>query len=115
VDTLATVVSLVLAFGLLGSGTATLAKAPPIVANITGVGWPEDRLWVLAVLKLAGAVGLVVGVWVTGLGVAAAIGVVLYFVGAIVFHVRVKNYEVAPALLFLVLGVASLVLQLASA
>lgn len=114
-DTLATIVSLVLAFGLLGSGTATLAKAPPIVANITGVGWPEDRLWVLAVLKLTGAVGLVAGVWVSGLGTAAAVGVVLYFVGAIVFHLRVRNHELAPALLFLVLGTASLALQVAAA
>ena len=114
-STASTVVSIVLALFVLGSGTATLLKAPPVVENMLAVGWPEDRLWVLGVLKILGGIGLVVGLWVPGIGIAAAVGITLYFIGAIVFHVRAKNYGMAPAAVALVLAVAALVLRSASA
>ncbi|MFE9466164.1 DoxX family protein [Streptomyces virginiae] len=41
--------------------------------------------------------GLVAGLWVTPLGVAAAAGVTLYFIGTVISHLRVKDYELAPA------------------
>ncbi|MEP6797500.1 MAG: DoxX family protein, partial [Lapillicoccus sp.] len=97
-----------------GSGTATLAKVPAVVTNITAVGWPADRLWVLAVLKILGAVGLVVGLWVAPIGIAAAVGVALYFVGAVVFHLRAKEYSLAPPVGLLVLAIVALVLRSAT-
>lgn len=33
----------------------------------------------------------------TPLGVAAAVGVTLYFIGAVISHLRVKDFELAPA------------------
>ncbi|WP_295694034.1 DoxX family protein [Lapillicoccus sp.] len=113
--TLAAIVSIVLAVAILGSGAATLAKVPAVVGNMNAVGWPEDRLWVLAVLKILGGVGLLVGLWVAPIGIAAAIGVALYFVGAVVFHVRAKEYALAPPVVLLVLAVAALVLRSATA
>ncbi len=113
--TVAAIVSLLLAVAILGSGVATLAKVPAVVNNMKAVGWPEDRLWVLAVLKILGAVGLVVGLWVAPIGIAAAIGVTLYFIGAVVFHLRAKEYALAPPVVLLVLAVASLVLRSATA
>lgn len=113
--TIAAIVSILLAVAILGSGAATLAKVPAVVTNMKAVGWPEDRLWVLAALKILGAIGLVVGLWVAPIGIAAAIGVALYFVGAVIFHVRAKEYALAPPVVLLVLAVASLVLRSATA
>ena len=66
-------------------------------------------------LKLAGAVGLLVGIAVPALGVAAAIGLVLFFIGAIVTHVRAQDYSSIPFPgSLLLLAVASLVFRMGS-
>lgn len=80
-----------------------------------GVGVPEAWLPRLASLKAAGAVGLLAGLAVPLLGVAAAIGVILYFIGAALTHLRVKDYAIAPAVVILLIAVVALVLRLASA
>lgn len=61
------------------------------------------------VLLLSGGVGLLVGFVVPVLGIAAAIGLVAYFVCAVSAHVRVGDHGVAGAIFFLLLAVASLV------
>ncbi|WP_411122588.1 DoxX family protein [Streptomyces sp. x-19] len=66
----------------------------------------------LGALKGAGAAGLLVGLLgFRPLGVAAAVGLVLFFVGAVVAHVRARAYATmaAPAG-YLGLAVASLAL-----
>ena len=45
----------------------------------------------LAAVELAGAVGVVVGIWSTPLGVAASAGAVVYFAGAMAAHVAAGN------------------------
>jgi uncharacterized membrane protein HdeD (DUF308 family) len=67
----------------------------------------------LGVLLLSGGVGLLVGFAVRPLGIAAAIGLVLYFTCAVSAHLRVRDREVAGAIVFLVLAVASLIGNLA--
>jgi MFS superfamily sulfate permease-like transporter len=57
----------------------------------------------------SGAVGLLLGFAVPVLGVAAAIGLVVYFVGAVSAHLRARDTDVAGAVSFLVLVVAALV------
>lgn len=108
------VVSVLLALGLLGSGRAKLVKNPAVVANMAKVGVPDHRLWPLAVLEIAGALGLLAGLAWWPLGAAAAIGVSLYFLGALGFHVRARDTGFAPALAFLLMAVAALVLRLAT-
>jgi hypothetical protein len=61
------------------------------------------------ILLAAGAVGLVVGFAVPGLGAAAAIGLVVYFSCALGAHVRVRDRNVGGATTFLLLAVAALV------
>ena len=69
----------------------------------------------LATLKAAGALGLLVGlIGVPLIGTAAAVGLVLFFVGAIITHLRVRDYSIGPAAAFLLLAVAALVLGVAS-
>lgn len=86
-----------------------------LIEIMTRVGVARRALGALAVLKIAGAVGLLVGIWVAPLGVAAASGLVLFFVGAISAHIRVRDYASIPFPgMFLLLAAASLVLRLAS-
>jgi uncharacterized membrane protein len=61
------------------------------------------------ILLAAGAVGLVTGFAVPALGVAAAIGLFVYFVCALGAHVRVRDRNVGGAVTFLFLAVAALV------
>ncbi|CAD5991332.1 DoxX family protein [Agreia sp. COWG] len=109
------VVSALLALAVGGSGAMKLTKNDGVMAGMDAVRVPRDRVWVLGALEVAAALGLIIGIVWWPLGVAAAIGVILYFVGAIVAHIRVGDTKGlgAPAVL-LVLGVAALVLRLLS-
>jgi hypothetical protein len=75
-------------------------------------GVPDSWMTTLGILKAAGAVGLLVGIGVPLIGTAAAIGLVLFFVGAIITHLRAHDYSFGLAVVFLLLAVASLVLGL---
>ncbi|MFC7740434.1 DoxX family protein [Nocardiopsis composta] len=50
----------------------------------------------LAALEFAGAAGLLIGLLYRPLGIAAGIGLVLYFIGAVAAHVRAKDLQGAP-------------------
>jgi hypothetical protein len=75
-------------------------------------GVPDSWMTTLGVLKTAGALGLLVGIRVPGIGMAAAVGLVLFFVAAIIVHLRAHDYTFGLAVVFLLLAVASLVLEL---
>jgi DoxX-like family len=68
----------------------------------------------LGTLKAAGALGLLIGIRGPLIGIAAAVGLVLFFVGAIVTHLRARDYSFGLAVVFLLLAVAALVLRVAS-
>ena len=86
-----------------------------LIENMTRVGVPRGALIPLAGLKLAGALGVLIGIGVPGLGVAAAVGLVLFFVGAIAAHIRARDYASIPFPgVFLLLAIASLVLRAVS-
>ena len=83
--------------------------------NAATVGVPASWLLPLGVLKAAGAAGLLAGIAVPVIGVAAAIGLVLFFVCAVFAHLRVRWYStLAFPGTFLLLAVGALVLRLAS-
>lgn len=106
------VMSVTLALILVGSGIGKLMRAAPVVANLSKDGVPDSAYTVLAMLEFAAALGLLAGLWVLPIGVAAAIGVVLYFVGAVVFHVRAKDSNIGAPIVLGLLGVAILTLRL---
>lgn len=89
--------TVVLSLGLLGSAWAKLARREGTVAGLRAVGVPDGWLPRLALLEIAGAVGLCAGFAFRPLGIAAAGGVVLYFAGALVFHGRAGDYKGTPA------------------
>lgn len=108
------IVSVLLALAAAGSAAGKLTKNPKVVEGMTAVNVPMSWLPRLALAELAGAVGLLVGLAVAPLGIAAAIGLVAYFVGAVAAHVRVGNKDVAPAAALAVVAVAALVLRIAT-
>ncbi|MFE9135106.1 DoxX family protein [Streptomyces sp. NPDC007355] len=109
------VVAALLAFALSASAFLTFTRNPQIVDSMTKLDVPDSWLPRLATLKAAGAIGLLVGLAVPALGGAAAIGVALYFAGALVTHLRAKDYELAPVVILTLLAVAALALRIASA
>jgi hypothetical protein len=92
------------------SGIAKIRRDPRVVKVINETcGVPLTYFPVLAALEFAGALGLVAGVWWPVVGVAAGIGLVLYFVGAAVSHLRVGDVKgVGAAVFMLVLSGAVL-------
>ncbi|RVW09031.1 DoxX family protein [Prescottella agglutinans] len=85
------------------------------VTNAITVG--ASRSWVvpLGALKAAGAAGLLVGIAIPLIGVAAAVGLVAFFACAIGAHVRVGWFSTIPfPAIFLVLAAGTLALRLAT-
>jgi hypothetical protein len=109
------VVSGLLAALLVVSAALKLSHRESVVRGYLRVGVPEDKLDYLAAVLLAGAAGLVVGLWWAPLGIAAAVGLVCYFLGAVTFHIRAHDIaNLTRPVGYEVLAVAALVLRLAT-
>ncbi len=64
-------------------------RAPRVMKTIVeGAGVPVEWLPWLAACEMAGAAGILLGIAWRPLGIIAASGLVLYFVGAIIAHRR---------------------------
>ncbi|GAA4532541.1 DoxX family protein [Amycolatopsis samaneae] len=94
---------------------ADFARAKFVLANSAAVDVPPSWLPTLATLKAAGAAGLLLGLLgFREIGLAAGIGLTLFFTGAVVAHIRARVLRtIAVPGLFLVLAAASAVLALA--
>ena len=108
------VVTLLAAAANIFSATLDFIRFKPILINMARVGVSESWITTLGTLKAAGALGLLVGIAMPLIGVAAAGGLVLFFVGAIVTHLRARDYSFGLAVVFLLLAVAALILRLAA-
>ena len=88
---------------------ADLVGARFVLANMDEVGVPRSWLAPLGVLKAAGAAGLLFGLLgLQPLGIAAAVGLVLFFAGALAAHIRAHVfYNIAFPGAFFALAVAS--------
>ncbi|MER6383844.1 DoxX family protein [Streptomyces sp. NPDC001250] len=96
------------------SGAVLLMRAQWIVKALTDYRVPQAWWTLLGVAKAAGAVGLVVGLFVPVIGVLAGIGLVLYFLGAAVTVARARWYTHIPLpLVYAAPVVGALVLGLA--
>jgi uncharacterized membrane protein YphA (DoxX/SURF4 family) len=77
------------------------------------VGVPLNLLPALGACEVAGGLGLLAGIWRPGLGLAASIGLVVYFVGAHVAHILVADWAGLKApLVPLVMSCTALLLSL---
>lgn len=82
------------------------------VAAAQAVQVPRSWTVPLGTLLGAGALGLLAGLAIPVLGIAAASGLVLYFVAAIIAHLRVGDRALGPAVASLALTTATLVVTL---
>jgi len=94
------------------SATLDFVRYKQVLINMAKAGVPESWITMLGILKAAGALGLLVGFGVPLIGTAAAVGLVLFFVAAIITHLRARDYSFGLAVGFLTLAVAALVLGL---
>jgi hypothetical protein len=84
---------------------------PKAQADMKGV--PRSWLPRLGLTLAAGSLGLLAGFSLPLLGLLAAGGLVLYFVGAFIAHLRVGSRKLAGPAVFFVTAVAALAVNLA--
>ncbi|MEV6559895.1 DoxX family protein [Nocardia sp. NPDC051756] len=109
------IVTIAAAAAMLIASGIDVFRAQWVRNNMRSYGIPDWTLYPLAVIKAAGALGLLAGLAVPPLGLAAAICLVLYFLGAILTIVRARGYgDLAYPMPYLALAAASLVLFVAS-
>ena len=95
------------------SALMKLSHRAPVVQSYARVGVPENRLDLLAFTLLAGAAGLVIGLFWPPLGIAAAGGLVCYFLAAIAAHIRARDTRrLAMPMMLALMAVAALTLRL---
>jgi len=108
------VVTILAAAANIFSATLDFIRFKQILINMARVGVSESWITIFGILKAAGALGLLIGMSVPLIGIAAGSGLVLFFVSAIITHVRAHDYSFGLAIVFLLLALAALVLRVAS-
>src|SRR5208282_4566576 len=107
-------ISLLLAAACLLPAVGKLTGQPKMRQSAAHFGIPWSRYRLIGVAELAAAAGVVIGLWWHPLGVAAAAGMALLLIGALITHRRAKDggKEIAPALLGLAITLAYLAIAL---
>lgn len=109
------IVSALLALVTAFSGYNKATRNAQMVEAMAKLGVAERFVPVLGALLLAGAAGTVIGIWWAPIGIAATACLVLYFLGAVITHVRAKDWAgVGPTGGLALLSAAALVLRLLS-
>lgn len=97
------------------SAISVFAGAKFVVQPLADYGVPQAAWPWLGTAKLLGAIGLLAGFVVPIIGVLAAAGLVLYFLGAVVTVIRARSYAHIPyPLLYAAPAAASLALYAAA-
>jgi hypothetical protein len=109
------VVTVILVLILLMSARLWITQPPEVVTTVGRLRLPAWAPPYLGALKLAGAAGVLAGLWLEALGLVAAAALVAYFVGAVLAHLRVGDgRNVWQPAVPLVMSVAALVLRIAT-
>ena len=108
------VVAVLFGLAVVNSAVAKIRGVERVATALTAAGVPSSWFVPLALLNLAGGIGLWIGIAWRPLGIAAATGLVLYFAGAVIAHVRAKDVKNVP-LPAALLAFAALTLALAVA
>jgi hypothetical protein len=107
------IVSALLAALIAYAAVRKLSHRPEVVASYARVGVPEESLDLLAATLLAGATGLLLGLFWAPIGITAAVAVVVYFLVAIAAHIRSDDLENVPTPIALeALAVAAALLRI---
>lgn len=83
-----------------------------LLTSMSKLGVPESWLPIFGILKAAGALGLLVGIGMPLIGIAAAAGLTVFFIGAVITHLRARDYSLGRGVpvMFLLIAAAALVL-----
>ncbi|MFJ5885842.1 DoxX family protein [Kitasatospora cineracea] len=109
------VVTVLMSVLLLTSAGAKSLRTRHITEQMSTLGVPQRMMPFLIGAQIAGTAGAIVGLWWAPVGIAAAIGLTLYFAGAVAFHLRVGDRKGAsPAAALALASVALIVLRAAT-
>ena len=98
------------------AGICDFTRPNWLLANMKRLEVEEQWLPTLGVLKLLGGLGLLAGIGNPQIGIAAAAGLVVYFIGAMVIVLRARWYANLPfPLTWLALAAGSFVFYLLAA
>jgi uncharacterized membrane protein YphA (DoxX/SURF4 family) len=91
----------------------------PLAVQVIGdiVGVPLRLFPLLALLEVGGGLGLLAGIGIKPLGVAAGACLIAYFVGAVGSHLRKRDLvpgHIGPAVVMLAISIAAVSLRLAA-
>ena len=102
----------ILAAAMAGFSAVSMALgAKWVVEPLADYGVPRSWWPWLATAKAAGAAGMLVGLFVPAIGIIAAIGLVLYFTGAVITVLRAGSYSHVPfPVMYMAPAVVALVL-----
>jgi len=102
--------SILLTAACLVPASAKLLGHPKMQKSAAHFGIPWRHYRLIGVAELAAAAGVLIGLWWHPLGVAAAAGMALLLIGALITHRRALDSakEMAPALLTLAITIAYL-------
>lgn len=108
------VLSVMLAAIFASLGVAKILRQPSLIARTERLGFSVRQIQGIGALEVAGAAGLVAGLFWRPLGVAAAIGLVALLIGAAISHRRAGDgaKEVVPAVWLALVSAASAVLAI---
>src|SRR5208282_5743239 len=107
-------ISLLLAAACLLPAVGKLTGNPKMRQSAAHFGIPWSRYRLIGVAELAAAAGVLIGLWWHPLGLAAAAGMALLLLGALITHRQAADgtKEMAPALLALAVTIAYLAIAL---
>jgi hypothetical protein len=106
------VVTILLAGFLVVSAVADFGRYHRVLIAMARARVPESWLPTLGAVKGVAGVGLLAGIAVPAVGIAAGSGTIVFFLGAITTHIRARWYSFGAPATFLILGVAALGLAL---
>lgn len=109
------VVTVFISAVLLSSAGAKSLRTRHITEQMTTLGVPPSMMTFLIGAQIAGAAGVIAGLRWGPVGIAAAVGLTLYFTGATALHLRVGDRRGAlPAVVLTMTSVALIVLSAAT-
>ncbi|GAB2792952.1 DoxX family protein [Amycolatopsis magusensis] len=114
-STVVVVLSILLAAVFLGSGLAKLANVDAMKKSAEQLGYSQNLSRLIGALEVAAAAGLIIGLFWTPIGLAAAIGLTVLMLGAVYYHVRAKDapaHILPPALLTLTSAATAVLIAL---
>ncbi|MGZ8177826.1 DoxX family protein [Williamsia sp. SKLECPSW1] len=117
----AIILSIVVALISAGAGAPKAALKGPATEQLTARGLSANLVRFIGAAEVAGAIGLLIGLAWQPLGIAAAIGLVIVFIGAVVFHARFGDFSdtqtrgaALPSVAVMVLSIVTLVVVAAA-